>query len=143
MAFAGSPEDRLAIRELLETYADAVARNDAADWGATWSDDEPAWIFGGDGPGVRIDGKDQIVAAWRQRMARYAWISFRVSPGAIGIDRDRATARSYTMETLGLADGRRLQVFGRYDDDLVRVTAGWRFRMRHFTRVDPNDRKDG
>jgi hypothetical protein len=31
MPFTGPAEDRLAIRELLEAYADAVCRHDAAD----------------------------------------------------------------------------------------------------------------
>jgi hypothetical protein len=35
MPSTGPAEDRLAIRELLETYADAVCRRDADDWGAT------------------------------------------------------------------------------------------------------------
>ena len=37
MPFTGPAEDRLAIRELIESYADAVIRTDAEAWGATWS----------------------------------------------------------------------------------------------------------
>ena len=36
MPFTGLAEDRLAIRELLETYADAVTRCDAAGWYAVF-----------------------------------------------------------------------------------------------------------
>lgn len=39
MPFTGPAEDRLAIRELLETYADAVTRCHADDWAATWAED--------------------------------------------------------------------------------------------------------
>ncbi len=39
MAFTGPFEDRLAIHELVAAYADAVTRNDAADWGALWAED--------------------------------------------------------------------------------------------------------
>ena len=39
MAFTGPLEDRIAIRELLETYADAVCRVDAEAWGSTWAED--------------------------------------------------------------------------------------------------------
>ncbi len=39
MPFTGPAEDRLAIRELLEAYADAVNRCDAVGWGATWAED--------------------------------------------------------------------------------------------------------
>ena len=38
MPFSGPVEDRLAIRELLETYADAVTRQDAEAWGSTWAE---------------------------------------------------------------------------------------------------------
>jgi len=39
MSFSGPAEDRLAIRELIEAYADAVTRNDATAWIATWAED--------------------------------------------------------------------------------------------------------
>jgi hypothetical protein len=39
MSNTGSVEDRLAIRELLEAYADAVCCVDADAWGATWAED--------------------------------------------------------------------------------------------------------
>ena len=38
MAFSGPIEDRLAIRELMDIYADAVNQRDAALWGSTWAD---------------------------------------------------------------------------------------------------------
>jgi len=37
MAFTGPFEDRLEIRELLETYSDAVCKVDADAWAATWA----------------------------------------------------------------------------------------------------------
>lgn len=39
MTFTGPFEDRLALRELLETYADAVTQRDADTWGAIWAED--------------------------------------------------------------------------------------------------------
>ena len=39
MGFTGPLEDRLAIRELIDDYNDAVARFDAEAWGDTWTDD--------------------------------------------------------------------------------------------------------
>jgi SnoaL-like protein len=38
MTFAGPFEDRLAIRELLDAYSDAVCSFDADAWGATWAE---------------------------------------------------------------------------------------------------------
>ncbi len=39
MSFEGSSEDRLALRDLLDTYADAVSRADGEAWAATWTED--------------------------------------------------------------------------------------------------------
>ena len=36
MAFEGPIEDRLAIRELIENYADAVFQRDEERWAANW-----------------------------------------------------------------------------------------------------------
>ena len=39
MPFTGPAEDRLAIRELVDSYGDAVYRHDAQAWGANWAED--------------------------------------------------------------------------------------------------------
>ena len=39
MAFEGPIEDRLAIRELIENYADAVFQRDEERWAANWADE--------------------------------------------------------------------------------------------------------
>ncbi len=39
MAFTGPLEDRILIRELLDTYAHGVMTRDAEVWAATWAED--------------------------------------------------------------------------------------------------------
>lgn len=39
MTFAGPIEDRIAIRELMNTHAHGVMTRDAELWGAIWADD--------------------------------------------------------------------------------------------------------
>jgi ketosteroid isomerase-like protein len=39
VGFSGPLSDRVEIRELYETYVDAVAMNDAELWASTWVDD--------------------------------------------------------------------------------------------------------
>ena len=39
MAFSGSVEDRLAIRDLLDIYADGVNQRSVEIWGSTWAED--------------------------------------------------------------------------------------------------------
>jgi uncharacterized protein (TIGR02246 family) len=129
MSFTGPIEDRLAIRELLERYADAVNRTDHEAWGDTWAEDG-AWSL----PGITesdIKGREAIVATWREAMKRFPQILFIATPGAIEIDGDRATVRSYTYETFPM-DGKINRNCGRYDDEVVRTADGWKFARRSF-----------
>lgn len=67
MARASPVEERLALRELIERYADAVNRVDAQSWGDTWADDG-AWSL----PDLpEIKGRDSIVAAWSSAMQTF------------------------------------------------------------------------
>ncbi len=132
MSFSGPLEDRIAIRELLETYADAVNRADAHAWGATWASDG-VWslptIMAAD-----IAGRDAIVAAWRVAMRQFIGVVYLTMPGAIAIDGDRATAWSYTFETYE-AEGVGRRDCGRYNDDLIRRDGAWLFARRTFCHL--------
>lgn len=60
MPFTWPFEDRLAIRELIESYGDAVTQRDANAWGECWAEDS-CWRLP-DLPGwERIEGKQTIV----------------------------------------------------------------------------------
>jgi ketosteroid isomerase-like protein len=134
MPFAGAFEDRAAIRELLEAYADAVIRADAADWASTWSDEDAEWQIIGHPSLSKVEGKSAIIDAWTARMQQLTWIMFSSSVGLISVNGNRATARSYTTESYGF-DGRIHRAFGRYDDELVREQGAWRFRVRRLTTI--------
>ena len=54
MISSGPVEDRLAIRELVESYNDAVMRFDGDAWAENWRDDA-TWSLPGAGP---IAGKE-------------------------------------------------------------------------------------
>lgn len=131
MAFSGSFEDRLAIRELLDAYADAVCVVDADAWGATWADDG-VWELP-DLPQVgTIAGKDNIVAAWQQAMTYFPGVVFVAAVGSIDISGDQAVVRSYTSEVYNDTDGRVHRDRGRYDDVAVKRGGEWLFKMRRF-----------
>jgi ketosteroid isomerase-like protein len=133
MPFTGPAEDRLAIRELIDAYADAVCRCDAADWGAVWTQDA-VWRLP-DYPEIgEVRGRDAIVAMWIEAMKHYPGIIFIATPGAIAVDGDRATARSYTSEVYDQGGVTRRDR-GRYDDELVRTDEGWRFASRSFRKL--------
>lgn len=133
MTFTGPFEDRLAIRELLEAYADAVTRRDAEDWGATWTEDAE-WSLP-DYPEIgTTKGRDAIVAMWKEAMKAYPGIMFEAWPGAIEIDGDKATIRSYTTEVYDQED-ETVRDRGLYEDTCVKIGGSWYFKSRSFRNI--------
>jgi uncharacterized protein (TIGR02246 family) len=133
MAFEGSVEDRLAIRELLETYADAVCVVDPVAWGGTWAEDG-VWELP-DYPEIgKIVGRANIVAAWQAAMAQYPGVVFISTPGSIRVTGDEAAVRSYTSEVYD-RDGGTKRDRGRYDDVCVKRGGKWFFKTRVFKNI--------
>jgi len=135
MAFVGTVEDRLAIRELLEAYADAVCVVDADAWGATWAEDS-VWELP-DYPQIgQISGRSNIIAAWMAALAQYPGIIFIATPGSIVIEGERAAVRSYTSEVFDdQANGKTTRDRGRYDDIVIRQNGRWLFKKRRFKKL--------
>lgn len=117
----------LAIRQLVEAYADAVLRRDADDWAACWADDAVWELLD-----MRVESRAAIRALWEQAMSGFTFVGFFVQPGPLAIDGDHAQGRVWTHELLVHADGARRQTVGRYDDSYVRTPEGWRFATRRF-----------
>jgi len=133
MAFTGPVEDRLAIRELLETYADAVNRVDAGDWGATWAEDG-RWSMPDYPQFPAVHGRDAIVETWVGAMAQFPGVVFVATPGSIAVEGDRATVRSYTSEVYD-QDGATKRDRGLYDDVCVKRDGTWLFLSRTFKNI--------
>ena len=131
--FSGPIEDRMALRDLLDTYADAVTRRDAADWAACWSEDAQ-WSLP-DFAGVdTVVGRNAIVELWNAAMAQVPGLVFQAWPGAIRVDGDRATMRSYTRETFQ-RDGAPVTMLGTYEDICGRHDRIWQFHRREFRSI--------
>ena len=126
--FEGPVEDRLAIRERIEAYSDAVFRHDAEAWIANWRDDG-VWRL----PGIDVAGKAQIKAAWVQAMSGFAVAGFFATPGAIEVRGDRAAVRVYTQEILIDHAGKVRRILGAYDDELVKAAGVWLFSSRAYS----------
>ena len=133
MTFTGSFEDRLAIRELLESYADAVTRCDAEAWGATWAEDAE-WSLP-DYPELgTTKGRTAIVTMWVAAMKAYPGIMFEAWPGAIEVSGHRAKVRSYTSEVYD-QNGITMRDRGVYDDECVKIDGRWYFAKRTFRNI--------
>lgn len=128
MAFTGPLEDRIAIRELHGTYADASFRADKQGWLDCWADD-CLWASSmGD-----FIGKEALSAQWDTLWAAMTSLAFFTETGAIEIDGDTATARCYVREMFTLQDGSDNKITACYDDRLVRDDGRWRFAERRYT----------
>jgi uncharacterized protein (TIGR02246 family) len=135
MAFTGSLEDRLEIRDLIDTYADATNLRDAAIWGSLFAEDA-SWSLPDFPEYGDTVGKHAIVAKWKSAIEQHPGLVYIATPGAIEVDGDTATARIYTSEVYTGQDGVAIRRRGRYDDTLVKRDGRWliathRFRTLH------------
>jgi uncharacterized protein (TIGR02246 family) len=127
MSFTGPVEDRLAIRELIDQYNDAVARFDAEAWRETWTEDAEWELMG-----TVVQGRDSIVKLWQQTMQQLEFVVFQAVPGAVEISGHEATGRVFASEVLQPKGGKRRNVHGRYDDTYAKIGDQWRFRTRRY-----------
>lgn len=134
MNFSGPLEDRQAIRELNDTYADGVNQRSLEIWASTWTDDS-AWklpII----PGMEnVQGKENITQAWLGGMELFPYVFMSISIGSIHVDGDTATARAYTSEVAVMQDGNEIRPRGQYDDKLVKIDGQWYFKERVFNTL--------
>jgi ketosteroid isomerase-like protein len=126
MLSSGPIEDRLAIRELVDSYNDAVMRFDGEAWASNWRDDA-TWSLPGAGP---IKGKENFFPMWQTSMERFSFAGFFASAGPIIVDGERARGTWYQQEFLHQKDGVKLSITGRYEDEYVKVDGRWFFQER-------------
>ena len=139
MAFAGSIEDRIAIRELSGAYGYASATGDVDGWLACWAD-ECRWLTVlGD-----VAGKHGLRAQWEKLWADWRCVAFSAEIGSIEIAGTEARGRTVTNETVHLQNGGLFKLAGLYDDRLVKRDGIWLYAERRHTplfsetgRADP------
>jgi SnoaL-like domain len=97
MPFTGPVEDRIAIRELMDTHAHGVMTRDAQLWGSIWAEDA-SWSLS-DYPDLGdFEGRAAIVAAWSESMTSYGLdnctkpMVYFMQPGSIAVDGNSAKA---------------------------------------------------
>lgn len=128
--FKGPLEDRVAIAELHQTYADAVVRADADDWGKVWTEDAHWNLMG-----HAVDGRDAIVGFWKQAMSGLDAVSFHCIPSMTVVDGDRAVGRCQTQEYMKVKDGTTRAVGGLYEDEMIKRDGQWLYTSRKFRIV--------
>lgn len=141
MPFTGPVEDRLAIRELMDTHAHGVLTKDPELWGSIWAEDAfwdlPEYPdLGG------FTGKKAIVEAWTESMKSYGLedmslpMIYFMQPGSIEIEGNSAKTVAYTIEIFDdPTNGKRTHTTGRYDDELEKREGKWLFTRRAYRSI--------
>ena len=131
MISQGPIEDRLAIRELVESYNDAVMRFDGEAWQLNWTDDA-TWSL----PGREVQGKANFFPMWQESMSAFSFVGFFASAGPIIVTGDTAKGTWYQQEFLHLEAGGKMNVTGRYEDEYVKKNGRWYFTKRVYSILD-------
>ena len=126
---ANALADELAIRELVTRYADAVTDYDEKAWAETWAEDGRWELLG-----QSANGRDAVVALWKQLMPMLEGVIQVAHSGIVDLDGDSASARWTIAEYGRLTDGATSFLLGRYRDRYRRESDGWRFVER---RMEP------
>ena len=121
--------DELAIRHLTAAYTDAINRADVDDIANVYDDDAVLTLI--DRPSVV--GRVAILDTLRTTLSRYRLVVQLLHSGVVQLDGDRARARWQVTELQLPVDGAARYIVGRYEDEHVRRSHGWRFARRTFT----------
>jgi ketosteroid isomerase-like protein len=120
-------EDEISLRNLMARYVDAVFRHDADAWIATWSEDCRWQLM--DAP---VEGRDAILALWRQMMAGFEFALLLPSSCLFQIAGERAHGHWYLQEFMRDQSGNASAAISRYDDTYVKRNGGWLFQTRRY-----------
>jgi hypothetical protein len=129
MMSRGSLEDRLAIRELIETFAVGTMRIDPDLWGSTWAEEG---VWGLPSLPEPAKGKTNIVATFKEKLAYVRFISVAAFPSDLVIEGDRARSTTYSQELIFPKTGGSRTVAGYFDDEFVKRDGKWFFLSRIF-----------
>ncbi|WP_052223140.1 nuclear transport factor 2 family protein [Novosphingobium malaysiense] len=125
-AFTGGARDRMAIRELMECYADASSRMDKQQWLDCWTENCVWHTTAGE-----VVGKEALSERWDQLFAVMDAMAFFAVPGAIHVAGNTATARCHVRE-IARIEGTVRKFSAWYDDTLVKQDGRWRFARRTY-----------
>lgn len=134
MSSTGTTADRLAIRELLDRYADGVNQRDVEIWGSVWAE-KSEWNLPVVPGYEAVKGKSNIVDAWEASMKLYPFVHMMCSVGQMEFAGKRCTMRSYTAEVAEMANGVVIRPRGQYDDIVIKKKGAWLFKKRSFTAL--------
>jgi len=131
-------EDRLAIRDLIDRWSDAVNEHDWEQFASCFTEDG-VWDVGAPFH-LRFEGNKSIVEDVSALIkAQYIVVQMPHCP-VIKVNGDTATSRVTMHEFMRGPDNSGMQMWGTYYDDLVRTDVGWRFKLRVYRTAYYDDK---
>lgn len=126
---SGPIEDRLAIRELVESFAAGAMRIDAEKWGKNWAENASWKLVSMPEPVV---GKANIIEYFVKVMAYVDYMSMISFPDELTINGDTAEGKCYCRELIFTKSGDEKIVVGCYHDHYVKQQGRWLFQSRRY-----------
>jgi ketosteroid isomerase-like protein len=126
--------DEAAVRRVVESYADAIIRRDAATYGALYAPDA-VWTIGPP-VGEQVEGRDAIVRFLTDHIATMDLLIFTVTNIVISVEDGIAHSRATVHEFGRVADGSAVSVVNvraLYEDTLQRNGDSWWFTERKYS----------
>lgn len=124
-------EQRRLITGTLLDYCEHVDRNDPESLATK--------VFAADGvfelgPTRAVVGRDDLARMFARTLCAFSATSHHLSNVRIELEgEDRARATAYVYAWHRTVDGRRVDIWGRYDDDLRLTDQGWRIARRRLS----------
>lgn len=124
-------EQRRLITEVLQEYCTLVDRNDPATLVERVFAPDATFELGSR---HAVVGRGELAKLFARTLAAFTATSHHVSNVRIAFDGEQAaTSNAYVYAWHRTLDGRRVDIWGRYDDRLVLLDEGWRIATRHLT----------
>jgi len=126
--------DRIAIRDVIDRYSDAVTRRDWPTVGATFHDDA-VWSVGGSF-NLEYRSRENIESGLRAGVSALEFLVQMTHSVVIELDGRRATARTLVNEMgRNAAQKTGLFLLGFYEDVLSQREGRWAFDARRFEPI--------
>lgn len=125
----GSVEDRLAIRELIDTFSAAVIRIDPQAFAATFTENG-AWILPSVPDGSH--GREKIAEVFAEKLSYVEHIHMIGFPEGLEIDGDKAHGNVMCKEQIYTKTGDEKVLIGRFRDEYEKCDGQWLFKSRAY-----------
>lgn len=125
-------DDHLAVRRLLDAYADVVCQREWSRLGDLFDPSIEITVAVAGRDPIEFSGPAAFASFVEPAVARFDFFLFQILNAHIEFtDEDRAIGRTFMTE-IRQAGGEFSRVYGRYDDSFTRTDGRWWFRERSY-----------